>query len=211
MRDAHLLLGPLVERHEADGGRRELPVRQQVTSALGEHPGLARSGRCDDPRRPTDVSDGSQLIGSEVGRGGVRAERGQRPVLEREPVHDDPTVERRREPERPPVEPGLVAARENDIGNAPGGGTQLDRPAGQGPVAGVGPATIDAVRPDEVVQLVQLEREPRPDLVGGPAFHLARRLFELGLQLDDHPLPRRAARTHPFDRGGRRADDRVGR
>ena len=94
VRDAHLLLGPLVERHEADRGRRELPVRQQVASALGEHPGLARPGRRDDPGRPTGVGDGGELIGREIGRGGVRAERGQRPVLEREPVHDDPTVER---------------------------------------------------------------------------------------------------------------------
>ena len=86
---SHLLLGPLVERHEADRGRRELPVREQVTSALGEHPGLARAGRCDDPGRAADVGNGGQLIGSEVGRGDVRAERGQRPVLERDPVHDD--------------------------------------------------------------------------------------------------------------------------
>ena len=58
-----------------------------------------------------------------------------------------------------------------------------------------------------MVELVELEREPRPDLVGRPAFHLTGRLLELGLQLDDHPLPHRAARAHPFDRRARRAED----
>ena len=117
------------------------------------------------------------------------------------------------EPERPTVEPGLGAAGEDDVGTAPGDGTELDRPAGQRPLAGVGPATVDAVRPDEVVQLVELEREPGPDLVGGPAFHLTGRSVELGLQLDDHPLLRagcsRAIRSiaAPGERRTRLVDD----
>ena len=108
-------------------------------------------------------------------------------------MHDDTAVERRGEPERPTVDPGLGAAGENDIGSAAEGGTELDGTAGQRPMAGVGPATVDAVRPDEVVQLVELEREPRSDLVGGPAFHLTGRLLELRLQLDDQPLYRATA------------------
>ena len=59
----HLLLGLLV----VGEGDARLPlvatVGEQVAVALGEHAGLARAGRGDDPRRPGAVGDGLELVG----------------------------------------------------------------------------------------------------------------------------------------------------
>ena len=49
------------------------PVDDQVAEPLGEHPGLARPGRGDDPGRAGAVGDGRQLVGGQRRPSGVDA------------------------------------------------------------------------------------------------------------------------------------------
>ncbi len=113
---AHLLLRPLVERHQADRAAGNAPALQQVPGALGEHPGLARSGRRDDPRRAAVVGDRGELVGRKVGAGGVvRVERREAAVLDAHPGHDRATVDRRVEARGSAVEPGPPTIGEQDI------------------------------------------------------------------------------------------------
>ena len=79
---AHLLLGPLVERDEADRARRQPPPDEQVARPLGEHAGLAGTGRGDDAGCAAGVHDGCELVGSEVGARSVGQRGRERPVLD---------------------------------------------------------------------------------------------------------------------------------
>ena len=93
---AHLLLRPLVERDQADRRGRQVPLREQVAGPFGEHAGLARTGRSDDPRRTAGVGDRGELVGREVGDRRVAGGNLAGAVFERNDVHHRHAVDRRR-------------------------------------------------------------------------------------------------------------------
>ena len=63
----HLHLRAPVVRDERERRRREPPAVHEVAGALGEHAGLARPCRRDDPGRAAGVGDRGELVGGEVG------------------------------------------------------------------------------------------------------------------------------------------------
>ena len=74
----HLFSGSYVERQQADRARVDTAVSDQVTGPLGEHSGLARTGRRDDPGSSAAVGDGGELVGCELGGGGLITQRCER-------------------------------------------------------------------------------------------------------------------------------------
>ena len=161
----HLLLGLLV----VGDGQERLPlepaVDDQVAQALGEHPGLARSRRRDDPGRAGAVGDGGQLVGSEVGgRGHVGGDERQAPELDRVGVHDAGAVHDTERRPRAAVDPRRPAVGQHDVGRAVRGAV------GAQPLGLAGPppdrlavAGVVGVGPDEEVQPVDPRLEPRPE------------------------------------------------
>ena len=102
---AHLLLRPLVERHQAERPGRHVPLPQEVPGPLGEHAGLAGSGWRDDAGGTTWVGHGRELVGGEVGVRPVGAGGRERPLFDRHHVHHGDIVDRLRVAERPGVDP----------------------------------------------------------------------------------------------------------
>ena len=112
----HLLLGALVERHEAQRGRRQAPAVEQQPGPLGEDAGLARTGRGDDAGRTAGVTDGGELVVGECGRRGVGPEGAQGAVLEGHGGHDGAErVERAGVAQRPSVAPRGATVGEHDV------------------------------------------------------------------------------------------------
>ncbi len=90
----------VVVRQRRDGARMDAAVADEVTQTLGEHPGLARTGRRDDPGRTR--SGGPR---PPVGR-----ERGRRWTVHGRPGGAGPFRRSSDAPHRSPRRPGAVAA-----------------------------------------------------------------------------------------------------
>ena len=84
-----LVGGHHVVGHRRDQPRLVTPVDQQVPDPLGQHPGLPRPRRSDDPGRPAGMRHRRQLIRSQLRRGFPIPGRRQHPGIDRVPVHDD--------------------------------------------------------------------------------------------------------------------------
>ena len=85
----HLVAGLAVVGHGHDRRGLVASIDDQVAQALGEHPGLARPRRGDDPRRARPVGDGCELVGRQVGRRpGQRRHRAHVARLDRLGRHD---------------------------------------------------------------------------------------------------------------------------
>ena len=206
MRVAHLLLGTLVERDEADRSGRETPGVDQVTGPLGQHPGLAGTGRRDDPGGPPGVRDGRQLVGREVGSRRIRSDDGESTVVDLDLVHDADSVDLAVIADRSGGEPDRMTVRRHDVARraAP---RLHDRRAGldgaidQRPTAGRRVACVDGVRPHELVKIVELERVSDSHLVGQAILRRTGWFVELGRQLDHEPGRGVRSRTQQLDGG----------
>ena len=197
---AHFLLRPLVEGHEAHGTRGQSPVGEEMPGALGEHAGLARPGRRDDPRCSPGVRDGSELIGREFGGRTVRCRRRHRAVLDRDHVDNRYTSDRLDVAHWAGIEPGGAAVGKHDVarrvrrnGIEPGSHGTIERvPGGTG-------AQVDRVGPEQVVEFVAGELEvgarlgtapPRSSASGcGQRRSDRRDHLELGVDFDDESDP----------------------
>jgi hypothetical protein len=163
----HLLPGLAVVGHGKGGAGLVGPVLDQVPQPLGEHPGLARAGRCDDPGRTGTVGHRRELVGGERGRRRHRSGLGsQRARLDRLAVHHGTAADRHRQRTAgATVDPGRAAVGQDDVTGLVGSGRRgaaplrLRGPPPHGlaqPVA----AGVVGVGPDQEVQPV----EPRLDL-----------------------------------------------
>ncbi len=139
--------------------------------------------------------------------------RGERPLLDRHHVHHGDTVDRLGVAERPGVDPHGRAVGRHDVSRRAGGNrgrTGGDREVEPDPGRAFGVAHVDRVRPDEVVEFVELEAEPRAEIERRLARRHRRQLLEVGLEFDDESLAvdRRAPETGA--RLGRRGECRRG-
>ncbi len=167
------------------GARVDAAVTDEVAQALGEHAGLARTGRGNDTGRAGEMADGSQLVRSEIGDGPPPADRPEPsgfgiPAMH----HSDP----RGEPGRlwrAPVNEQRCAVGEQDVafgqvdvadvvafgepglrdpivGEAAGRLTTV-------PPDGVATSGVVVVRPDQELQALAAELEGGHVLVDGAA------------------------------------------
>ena len=152
---AHLLLGALVERHQAHRTGGQSPLRQQMSGALGQHPGLARTGRGDHARRAARMGDRGQLIGGQIGARRVRRERQQPTVLDGNAMHHGDTVDRLGVPDRPTIEPHDRPVGKHHVagvGLCQCAGAEGDRSSAHRPDRVIGPTGVDGVRPHQVMK-----------------------------------------------------------
>jgi len=181
-----LFLGALVECHQADGRRRNAPLLHQVACPFGEHPGLAGASRGDDACRAAVVSDRLQLVGSQLGSGGVANRRLQRAVLDRHTVQHRHAIDWLGEAGRPAIEPGELASGQLHIAApvADRPGAQLDGTLYEWPPRDLA-AKVECVRHAQVGNRIVDELVPWPHLVRW----LCARLGgddEVAVYLDDH-------------------------
>jgi len=184
----HLLLGALVERHEGDRRRRKPPRADEVPRPLGEHPGLARTRRCDDPCGATGVRDGGELIRSEFGTGDVRAGHGEVPVFDRDDVHDTDPADRIDVTERPTVEPHRGSVGKLHVAVTVDSSSETDCCIDGGPAWRLRITEVDRVGPDQMVQFVREELVSDTDLVRLAAVGFIDRItgLEIGTDEFDH-------------------------
>ncbi len=114
---AHLVGGAAVEGHRGQADRLPAPVDDEVAQPLGEHPGLARTGRGDDPCRADSVADRGELVRRQIGLGRSVAGDGERARVDRLTVHHGDAselvgVERL---SRASVDVGGCAVRQGDV------------------------------------------------------------------------------------------------
>ena len=136
------------------------------------------------------MRDRRELVRSKVGGGVVRTGRAQRPVLDRDHVHDGHVVDRIGVANRSPVDPHRRSVVEPDVAST----VRRRRARRNGHVEGeprrtVGIAVIDAVGPHEMVELLEIEGEGGAELVRSCLGHQHRLAFEGGRQLDDESFP----------------------
>ena len=198
----HLLLSPLVECHEAHSAGGKAPHRQQLACPLGQHARLARTCRSDDSRRSARVRHGRQLVVGEIGRGLVGERRQEAAVFDLDGMHDRHAVDRVAMSDRSAVDPYATSVGRDDVARSvvtsdlgPVTGCLVDH----APPRSADLADVDRVRPDEVVEFVENEREAWTQLMMRCVLDRLGRLLELGRQLDhdtSRSLSRRAQRRH---------------
>ena len=141
----HLVAGLAVVGDRHHGGGLVGAVDDDVAQALGEHPGLARPRRGDDPRRPRPVGDRRQLVGRQLGRqGGQRRHRADVARLDRL-GGDDGRPARESDGVVSPgaaVDPGGRAVGQPDVALGAAVGHVI-RPAGRRVGVGVGVGRVE--------------------------------------------------------------------
>ena len=149
----HLQLGLLVVG-DGEHRRRLVPaVDVEVAETLGEHPGLARPGRRDDPRRAGEVADGGELVGGQVGVGrDERRHDGEAADVDGLAV--DHRLGQRQRGARPAVDPCRATVGQRDVG----------RPVGRGDGGVVEPSGLDAPPPHGVADAGVVRVGPRQEV-----------------------------------------------
>ena len=177
-------------------------VGEQVAHPLGEHARLPRAGGGDHPYRAAVVGDRGELVGRE-GRG--RRRRILRHRVEESGLHglcvDDDLVEPRDAPARAAVDPGVAAVLDDHVRRAAlvgAGAHGLRRPPPDRlPLPGV-----VVVRPDQVMETVMGQVEPRRQRVG-PLLDRSglSEVGRVGRQRDDDRLAAAPVPVQPLDGG----------
>ena len=187
----HLLLGTLIEGDEDHGGCRKIPGAEKVSSSLGQHTSFARASWGDDARRPAAVGDSGELVGCKVGLGDVVPGRGERTVLDGNIVDDGDTIDRIGVADWPAVEPKLSSVRCDDVAQLVTRGSgcaSSDCTVERNPGTSI-LANVDSIRPDGVVQRLELEHEVSTHLERLCIGLQHRLTVEVDSKFDDQALP----------------------
>ena len=147
-------------------------IAEQMADPLGQHPRLAGPGRSDDADRAAVVEHGSGLVGGEVDALAVAGGCAHGPEaarLDRARMNDGRAVTRiRGAPAGTAVDPGATAVGQADIplprslDRADAGGLRRPPPDRLSRVV----AGVVVVRPDEMVEPLERQVEPRIERVG---------------------------------------------
>ena len=206
----------VVVGQRGDHARVHTAVAEQMPQALGQDPGLARSGRGDDPGRPAVMVHGFHLVRGEIGRRRPVTGRSQGARLGVPTVDDAETGRELRRLGWAAVDEQRGAVAEDDVGGRslvsgvaftdPFSGETAGRLATMPPDGSAG-AGVVVVGPDQELQALAAELEVGHKLVDGPVSPLrCSQLRRVRSQLDHHGAAGRPVAVELLDDRPRTAE-----